>query len=119
MVVTPVAARADVAASADIREIDGRLVAWFRVAGGEHHGAISVSGAATIERAARLASRSQLPLVGEVDTSGAEVQAGVAALHAWGRLARQVAALSGRVPTLVAVTGACVSGPSLAVGLFD
>ncbi len=60
-----------------------------------------------------------LPLVGELDTSGAELRDGVAALHAWGRLARALVELSGRVPTLAVVTGACVSGPALALGLFD
>ena len=103
MTVVPVAARADEAASAEIRAVDGRLVAWFRIEGGQHHGAISVTGAATIERAAVLASRLEIPLVGELDTSGAELHDGVAALHAWGRLARQVALISGHVPTLVAV----------------
>jgi acetyl-CoA carboxylase carboxyltransferase component len=60
-----------------------------------------------------------VPLVGELDTSGAELHDGVAALHAWGRLARELVRVSGRVPTLLAVTGACVSGPALALGLFD
>jgi acetyl-CoA carboxylase carboxyltransferase component len=116
---TPIHAKADVAASAEIREIDGRNVVWFRVAGGKHHGAIGVQGAATVERAMHLAERLELPLVGELDTSGAELRDGVAALHAWGRLARELVRCSGRVPTIVAVTGACVSGPALALGLFD
>ena len=59
------------------------------------------------------------PLVGEIDTSGAELGEGVAALHAWGRLARELVSISGVVPTLLAVTGACVSGPALALGCFD
>ena len=42
----------------------------------------------------------QIPLVGELDTSGAELRDGVAALHAWGRLARELVHVSGRVPTL-------------------
>jgi acetyl-CoA carboxylase carboxyltransferase component len=112
-------AYADAAASAEVRDIDGRDVVWFRIAGGKHHGAIGVAGAATVERAMQLADRLQLPLVGELDTSGAELHDGVAALHAWGRLARALVQCSGRVPTLVAVTGAAVSGPALALGLFD
>jgi acetyl-CoA carboxylase carboxyltransferase component len=116
---TPLHAWADAAASAEITEIDGRRVVAFRVAGGKHHGAIGINGSATVERAVRLAGELQIPLVGEFDTSGAELRDGVAALHAWGRLARELVQVSGVVPTLLAVTGACVSGPALALGLFD
>jgi acetyl-CoA carboxylase carboxyltransferase component len=116
---TPLHAWADAAASAEITEIGGRRVVAFRVAGGKHHGAIGVNGSATVERAVRLAGQLQIPLVGELDTSGAELRDGVASLHAWGRLARELVQVSGVVPTLLAVTGACVSGPALALGLFD
>ena len=119
MTAAPIHAHADAAASAEVRNVDGRDVVWFRIAGGKHHGAIGVAGAATVERAMQLADRLQLPLVGELDTSGAELRDGVAALHAWGRLANALVQCSGRVPTLVAVTGAAVSGPALALGLFD
>ena len=67
----------------------------------------------------RLAGELRIPFVGELDTSGAELREHVAALHAWGRIAREVALVSGTVPTVLAVTGACVSGPALALGLFD
>jgi acetyl-CoA carboxylase carboxyltransferase component len=116
---TPLHAWADAAASAEITEIEGRRVVAFRVTGGKHHGAIGINGSATVERAVRLAGELHLPLVGEFDTSGAELRDGVAALHAWGRLARELVQISGVVPTLLAVTGACVSGPALALGLFD
>jgi len=116
---TPLHAWADAAASAEITDLGGRRVVSFRVAGGKHHGAIGVNGSATIERAVRLAGELQIPLVGELDTSGAELRDGVASLHAWGRLARELVRVSGSVPTLLAVSGACVSGPALALGLFD
>jgi len=116
---TPIGARSDLATAAELREIAGRRVVWFRIAGGKHHGAIGSAGGATVERAVRLAGDLNVPLIGELDTSGAELREHVAALHAWGRLARELAGVSGRVPTLLAVTGACVSGPALALGLFD
>jgi acetyl-CoA carboxylase carboxyltransferase component len=119
VIATPIHAIADVAASASVREIDGRHVMWFRIAGGKHHGAIGVQGGTTVQRAVQLAGELHIPLVGELDTSGAELREHVAALHAWGCLARDVARVSGQVPTLLAVTGACVSGPALALGLFD
>jgi acetyl-CoA carboxylase carboxyltransferase component len=116
---TPIRSRADTAATAEIRDVGERVVVWFRIAGGKHHGAIGPRGAATVERAIELADQLQVPVVGELDTSGAELREGVAALHAWGRLARALARVSGRVPTVAVVTGACVSGPALALGLFD
>ena len=116
---TPLHAWADTAASAEITEIGGRRVVAFRVAGGKHHGAIGINGSATVERAVRLAGELQVPLVGELDTSGAELRDGVAALHAWGRLARELVQVSGVVPTLLAVTGACVSGPALALARLN
>jgi acetyl-CoA carboxylase carboxyltransferase component len=116
---TPIRSGADAAATAEIREVDGRRVVWFRIAGGKHHGAIGVRGGATVERAVELAGQLEIPLVGELDTSGAELGEGVAALHAWGRLARELVSVSGVVPTLLSVTGACVSGPALALGCFD
>ena len=119
MTATPLQAGADATARAEIRVIDDRRVVWFRVAGGKHHGAIGVQGGATVERAVRLAGELRIPLIGELDSSGAELREQVAALHAWGRLAREVVRVSGTVPTLLSVTGACVSGPALALGLFD
>ena len=116
---TPIRSDADAAASAELREIEGRRVVWFRIAGGKHHGAIGTRGGATVERAVQLAGELGIPLVGELDTSGAELGEGVAALHAWGRLARELVSVSGSVPTVLAVTGACVSGPALALGCFD
>jgi acetyl-CoA carboxylase carboxyltransferase component len=54
-----------------------------------------------------------------VATSGADVREGVASLHAAGRVARALSDASGVVPTLLAVTGPCVSGPALVLGLVD
>ncbi len=54
-----------------------------------------------------------------LDTGGADIHEGVAALHAWGTLARALTQASGVVPTILAVTGACVSGPALLLGLAD
>ena len=55
-------------------------------------------GGETVERAVRLAGELRIPLVGELDTSGAELREHVAALHAWGKLAREVALRLGRRP---------------------
>ncbi len=107
------------AVEAKLVEIGGRPVSWFSISGGKHHGAIGTDGAEAVERAIRLGLETGVPVVGFLDTSGADVHEGASALHAWGRLAKAMADASGVVPTVLAVTGTCVSGPSLLLGLVD
>ena len=114
-----IGARADVAATAKLRTLGGRTVAWFSVAGGKHHGAIGLAGATTVTRLVRHAIDLRVPVVGVLDTSGAEFREGVTALHAWGGIARAMADASGVVPTVLSVTGACVSGPARLLGMAD
>jgi len=115
----PIAGHRSNAVTATIREVDGRRVGWFRIAGGRHHGAIGEAGGDAAERLVRLATDLGFPVVGVLDTSGAELGEGVVGLHAWGRLARAFADASGVVPTVLVVVGACVSGPALLLGLVD
>jgi acetyl-CoA carboxylase carboxyltransferase component len=116
---TPVMGGRSDAVEAKLLEIGGRAVSWFRISGGKHHGAIGTDGAETVERAIRLGLETGVPVVGFLDTSGADIHEGASALHAWGRLAKALADASGVVPTVLAVTGTCVSGPSLLLGLVD
>ena len=104
---------------AELRDIGGRRVSWFRVRGGDHRGSLAAGDAAVAERAVVLGRRCGVPIVGVLDTSGAEIGDGVAALHGWGRVARALADASGSVPTVLAVVGPCVSGPALLLGLVD
>jgi acetyl-CoA carboxylase carboxyltransferase component len=115
----PVAARRGGAATATLTEIDGRRVAWFRLAGGKHRGAIGPTEGQVIERTIRLALDAGIPIVGELATSGADVTEGVASLVAWGRVAKALVDASGTLPILLSVTGPCVGGPALLLGLAD
>jgi acetyl-CoA carboxylase carboxyltransferase component len=96
-----------------------RTVMLAEVRGGHHHGALTPSGGATIARAIALAVDVGVPFVLVVDSSGAEIRDGVAGLHAWGTVAKSLARASGAIPTIVGVTGACVSGPALLLGIAD
>ena len=111
------------AVEAEVRTLGGhqggREVAWFRLAGGDHHGAIGTDEGATLTALVHLAIDLGLPIVGVIDSGGADVGEGVASLHAWGRVAAAMSRASGQVPILLAVTGASVSGPSLLLGLAD
>lgn len=116
---TPLAGRVSPVVAAELREIDGRPVSWFSLSGGPRVGAIGPAEGVALERAVRLAVELGVPLVGVMATSGADVTEGVASLHAWGRVAKAMADASGVVPMVLAVTGPCVSGPSLLLGLAD
>lgn len=91
----------------------------FRLEGGEHRGALGPAEGLTVERVLEMATELGVPVLGVVATSGADVGHGVASLHAWGRVARALSAASGVVPVAMVVTGPCVSGPALLLGVAD
>ena len=119
MLPTPVAAGRSSVASAALTEVHGRTVSWFRLAGGPHRGALGAAEGDVMARAVRRAIEAGLPIVGELATSGADVGQDVAGLHAWGRVAAALTAASGNVPIVLLVTGPCLSGPALLLGLAD
>ncbi len=67
----------------------------------------------------RLATELGVPIVGTIASSGADVGAGVASLHSWGRVAKALSDASGVVPTVLVVVGPCLSGPALLLGIAD
>ena len=119
--VLPVAARRGSAADASIRPLveGGPSVGYFHLEGGKHRGAIGPAEGETIARLVRSATDAGMPVVGVMSTSGADIHGGVASLHAWGGIASALAAASGVVPIALVVTGPCVSGPALLLGLAD
>ncbi len=116
---TPVYGHRSAAVSASIREIDGRTVSWFSLDGGKHRGAIGTGEGQAIERAVHLAVELGTPIVGRIASSGADVSEGVAALHAWGRVAKALTDASGVVPIVLVLVGPAVSGPALLLGIAD
>ena len=115
----PIAGGRSAAVEAGWRDVGGRRVGWFQVDGGKHHGAIGGAEADVIERLVKAATAVGVPIVGVLSTSGAEITEGVAALHHWGRVTRAAVAASGVVPIMAVVTGPCVSGASLLLGIAD
>ncbi len=109
--------RASVEAGLD--DLHGQTVGRFRLAGGDAHGAIGAVEGSVLVRLVRQSVDAGVPIVGVLDTSGADVREGVAALHAWGTIARALATASGVVPVILVVTGSAVSGPALLLGLAD
>jgi acetyl-CoA carboxylase carboxyltransferase component len=116
---TPVFGHRSTAVDACLLDLDGRQVSWFSLDGGKHRGAIGSSEGEAMERAVRLAIELGIPIVGRVASSGADVNEGVAALHAWGRVAKAMSDASGVVPIVLILDGPAVSGPALLLGIAD
>ena len=111
---------ADAAATAALTEIDGRRVVRFRIAGGKHHGAIGVDGSAhgrskRCDSPAAYSSPSSASSTPRAPNSATVLPRCTRGdgLHASSCRSRDGS------PRSLAVTGACVSGPALALGLFD
>ena len=97
----------------------GREAVWLTVDGEVHKGALSAAASHVIATAAQTARSKGLPLVTQMESSGADILEGIAALHGWGTAAKALADCSGVVPTISIVTGPAVSGPALLIGLSD
>ncbi len=102
-----------------IRDLDGRDVVWAEFAEDDRPTSLTSASSEQLTAAADAARRQHIPLVFVLSTSGADINEGVPALHAWGRVAAALAACSGVVPTAVIVSGPAVSGPALLLGIAD
>ncbi|MDQ1415127.1 MAG: hypothetical protein QOF81_740 [Acidimicrobiaceae bacterium] len=98
---------------------DGRRAVVVRVDPAMRRGALGDADSATMAAASRLALEVRLPLVAVLSTSGADVHAGLPALHGWGAAAKAMTAASGVVPILLAVVGPALAGPALLLGIAD
>lgn len=102
-----------------VRLSGGREVVWLEVDGSQHRGALSAAASHVIATAASTARAQGLPLISQMESSGADILEGIAALHGWGLAAKALAECSGIVPIISIVTGPAVSGPALLLGLSD
>ena len=115
----PLRARTPGNISARVDELGGRQVVLVESDASIRRGALRPADGQDIESAARVAHEAKVPLVLLLASSGADINEGIAALHGWGRAARELSAASGIVPILAAATGPAVSGPALLLGLTD
>ena len=82
-------------------------------------GALTPADGQNMAAAACLARTQRLPVVLRLASSGADLNAGVAALHGWATAAAELVRCSGVVPVIVIAAGPNVSGPALLLGLAD
>jgi acetyl-CoA carboxylase carboxyltransferase component len=82
-------------------------------------GSLGEAHALKICKAMDLAERTGAPLVGLLDSGGARIQEGVAALAGYGEIFRRNVRLSGRVPQISVVLGPCAGGAVYSPAITD
>ncbi|MGH3918847.1 MAG: acyl-CoA carboxylase subunit beta [Pseudonocardiaceae bacterium] len=102
-----------------IGRVDGREVALFAQDPAALGGSLGEVHASKIARIVAHAGRARNPVVGLIDSGGARIQEGVAALDGYGSIFRANVALSGRVPQLSLVLGPCAGGAAYSPALTD
>jgi acetyl-CoA carboxylase carboxyltransferase component len=99
--------------------VDGRPIACFAQDPSYLGGSLGEVHADTIVRVLGVAERARIPVVGFVESAGARLQEGVAALCGYGRIFRAHTRLSGVVPQISVICGASAGGGSYAPALTD
>jgi acetyl-CoA carboxylase carboxyltransferase component len=99
--------------------VGGRPVFCFAQDASYAGGSLGEMHADTIVRVLRLAAKAGAPVVGFVESAGARMQEGTAALAGYGRIFHEHVALSGRVPQISIVLGTSAGGGSYAPALTD
>jgi acetyl-CoA carboxylase carboxyltransferase component len=82
-------------------------------------GSLGEEHAETIVGVMRLADRAGAPVIGFVESGGARLQEGHAALSGYGRVFAESVRLSGRVPQITVVTGVSAGGGAYSPALTD
>lgn len=82
-------------------------------------GSLGAPHAGTIVQILRLARRGRIPVIGFIESAGARLQEGLAALGGYGLIFREHIALSGVVPQISVICGTAAGGGSYAPALTD
>src|SRR5947209_16430284 len=99
--------------------VDGRPIACYAQDGAYFGGSLGERHADTIVRVLTLAGRARMPVVSFVESGGARMQEGTAALAGYGRIFRETVALTGIVPQISVVSGASAGGGAYSPALTD
>jgi acetyl-CoA carboxylase carboxyltransferase component len=99
--------------------VNGRPIACYAQDGSFLGGSLGERHADSIVRVLGMAERALMPVVGFVESGGARMQEGTAALGGYGRIFRQTVALTGRVPQISIVSGASAGGGAYSPALTD
>ena len=99
--------------------VAGRPVACYAQDGSYLGGSLGERHAETIVRVLQLAGRARMPVIAFVESGGARMQEGTAALAGYGRIFRHTVALTGVVPQISVVSGFSAGGGAYSPALTD
>jgi acetyl-CoA carboxylase carboxyltransferase component len=99
--------------------VAGRPIACYAQDGSYMGGSLGELHAETIVRVLQLAERSRVPVVAFVQSGGARMQEGTAALAGYGRIFRHTVGLTGIVPQISVVSGSSAGGGAYSPALTD
>jgi acetyl-CoA carboxylase carboxyltransferase component len=99
--------------------VNGRPIACYAQDAAFLGGSLGERHADTIVRVLETAGRAGTPVVGFVESGGARMQEGTAALAGYGRIFRHTVALTGVVPQISVVSGASAGGGAYSPALTD
>lgn len=99
--------------------VHGRPIACYAQDGSYFGGSLGERHADTIVRVLETAGRARIPVVAFVESGGARMQEGTAALAGYGRIFRHSVGLTGVVPQLSVVSGASAGGGAYSPALTD
>jgi acetyl-CoA carboxylase carboxyltransferase component len=104
---------------AGVGQVGGRSIACYAQDATFLGGSLGEAQAETIDRLLQLAGRSRLPVVSVIESGGARMQEGTAALYGYGRIFRQNVLLSGCVPQISVIAGLAAGGGCYSPALTD
>ena len=99
--------------------VGGRQVFCYAQDAAFMGGSLGEAQADTIVRVLRMAGRAGAPVVAFVESAGARMDEGTAALGGYGRIFRENVTLSKRVPQITVITGTSAGGGSYSPALTD
>jgi acetyl-CoA carboxylase carboxyltransferase component len=99
--------------------VDGRPIACYAQDGTYLGGSLGERHADTIVRVLQTAERARIPVVGFVESGGARMQEGTAALGGYGRIFSHTVGLTGVVPQISIVSGSSAGGGAYSPALTD
>ncbi|HEY2603814.1 MAG TPA: acyl-CoA carboxylase subunit beta [Thermoleophilaceae bacterium] len=99
--------------------VDGRPVYVYAQDASYAGGSLGAAHADTIVRVLELARQARVPAVGFIESGGARMQEGTAALGGYGRIFREHVASSGLIPQISVICGTSAGGGCYAPALTD
>lgn len=112
-------ANGDIEAAAGFGTVGGTCVYAFSQDVTADSGAISVAQCAKLKKVYDMAAKTGCPVIGIYDSNGLKLTEGFEALNAYGEILKASASVSGVVPQISIVAGACLGTTALMANMAD